>query len=124
PVSPPRGGFDLAIEAAGATEAVLTALGAVRRGGTVLQLGIPPTGSTLQLPGDLLVNSDVTLAASFGSTSAVWGRVVALLNAGRFRPDGLVTHAFGLADFERAFAELAEPRGRRGKVMLEIADAA
>jgi threonine dehydrogenase-like Zn-dependent dehydrogenase len=120
-VDPPPAGFDLAIEAAGSTDAVAAAVGAVRRGGTILQLGLPPAGSTLELPGDLLVNNDLTLAASFGYTSAAWARVVALLNEGVFRPGRLVTHTFGLAEFERAFAELAEPTGRRGKVMLEIA---
>ena len=117
----PPGGFDLAIEAAGSTDAVVAALGAVRRGGTVLQLGLPPTGSTLELPGDLLVNNDLTLAASFGYTSAAWSRVVALLNEGRFRPGRIVTHTYGLDDFERAFAELAETTERRGKILLEVA---
>lgn len=115
------GGFDLAIEAAGVPEAVGTAVRALRRGGTALQLGLPPAGSVLQLPGDLLVNNDLTLAASFGYTSAAWKRVVELLNAGRFRPGRLVTHTFGLDDFERAFAELAEPSGMRGKIVLELA---
>ena len=117
----PPAGFDLAIEAAGSTEAVSAAVGAVRRGGTILQLGLPPAGSTLELPGDVLVNNDLTLAASFGYTSAAWRRVVALLNDGTLRPGRLVTHRFALADFEHAFAELAEPTGRRGKVVLEIA---
>ena len=117
----PSAEFDLAIEAAGSTDAVVAAVGAVRRGGTVLQLGLPPAGSTLHLPGDLLVNNDLTLAASFGYTSAAWSRVVALLNAGTFRPGRIVTHTFALDEFERAFAELAEPTGRRGKIVLEVA---
>jgi threonine dehydrogenase-like Zn-dependent dehydrogenase len=117
----PPTGFDLAVEAAGSNDAVVAALGAVRRGGTVLQLGLPPAGSTLQLPGDLLVNNDLTLAASFGYTSAVWTRVVALLNEGRFRPGRIVTHTYGLEEFAQAFAELAEPTERRGKVVLEVA---
>jgi threonine dehydrogenase-like Zn-dependent dehydrogenase len=120
-LGPPPAGFDLAIEAAGATDAVAVALGAVRRGGTVLQLGLPPAGSTLQVPGDLLVNNDLTLAASFGYTSAAWARVVSLLNAGTFRPGRIVTHTYGLDEFEQALGELAEPTGRRGKIMLEVA---
>jgi hypothetical protein len=32
-----------------------------------------------------------------------------------------VTHTYGLDDFERAFAELAEPTQRRGKILLEVA---
>ena len=109
------------MEAAGSTDAVAVALGAVRRGGTVLQLGLPPAGSTLELPGDLLVNNDLTLAASFGYTSAAWARVVAMLNDGSFHPGRLVTHTFGLEDFEQAFAELAVPTGPRGKIMLDLA---
>jgi threonine dehydrogenase-like Zn-dependent dehydrogenase len=120
-IGAPPAGFDLAIEAAGSTDAVTAALGAVRRGGTVLQLGLPPAGSTLQLPGDLLVNNDLTLAASFGYTSAVWARVVALLNEGTFRPGRIVTHTYGLDEFAHAFAELAEPTGQRGKIVLEVA---
>jgi L-iditol 2-dehydrogenase len=114
------GGFDLAIEAAGATEAVVSAVRAVRRGGQVLTLGLPPTTSTLQLPGDLLVNNDLSIAASFGYTSAAWSRVVELMNAGTLRPGRLITHLFSLDDYTAAFGELAEPNGTRGKVMLEV----
>jgi 2-desacetyl-2-hydroxyethyl bacteriochlorophyllide A dehydrogenase len=118
---PPPSGFDFAIEAAGVTEATLTAIRSLRRGGTALLLGLPPAGTTLTLPADLLVNDDLSLVASFGYTTAGWGQVVALLNAGSFRPGRLVTHKFALADFDRAFAELATPSGTRGKVMLEVA---
>ena len=89
--------------------------------GAALLLGLAPTGSTLEVAADTLVNDDLSLVASFGYTTAAWLRVVALLNAGRYRPGRLVTHRFGLADFAQAFAELAEPTGRRGKVMLEVA---
>jgi threonine dehydrogenase-like Zn-dependent dehydrogenase len=118
--APPQG-FDLAIEAAGSTDAVAAAVAASRRGGKILHLGLPPAGSTLQLPGDLLVNNDLTLAASFGYTSSAWARVVGLLNSGAFRPGRIVTHTFALGEFEQAFAELAEPTGRRGKIVLEVA---
>ena len=117
----PPAGFDLAVEAAGATAATEAAIGSLRRGGTALLLGIPPAGSSLTLPADMLVNDDLSIVASFGYTSAAWARVVSLLNAGSLRPGPLVTHRFALADFERAFAELSEPSGMRGKVMLEPA---
>ncbi|MHB8468298.1 MAG: zinc-dependent alcohol dehydrogenase [Gaiellaceae bacterium] len=113
-------GFDLAVEAAGVPAAAETAVRSLRRGGTALLLGIPPAGSTVTLPADMLVNDDLSIVASFGYTSTAWTRVVGLLNAGRFRPGRLVTHRFALADFERAFAELAAPSGTRGKVMLEL----
>ena len=112
---------DLAIEAAGAVDAIATAIRAARRGGTVALLGLPPTGQTVELPADLLVNNDLTLAASFGYTSAAWARVVDLLNAGTIAPGRIVTHRFPLERFEDAFAVLAAPSGVRGKVVLDIA---
>jgi L-iditol 2-dehydrogenase len=117
----PSGIFDVAIEAAGDVGALATAVEAVRRGGQVLALGLPPTSSTLQLPGDLLVNNDLTLAGSFGYTAAAWARVVELLNAGTLRPGRLITHRFPLEEFASAFDELGTPSGARGKVMLEVA---
>jgi len=118
PVGPP---FDLVIEAAGSTAAIETAVGAARRGGTVLLLGLPPTGATVTLPADLLVNNDLTIAASFGYTSTIWARVVDLLNRGRIAPSRIVTHRYPLEAFAQAFETLTSPTGLRGKVMLEVA---
>jgi 2-desacetyl-2-hydroxyethyl bacteriochlorophyllide A dehydrogenase len=115
------GVFDLAIEAAGVPEAVVASIAAVRRGGAVTLLGLPPTGQTVELPADLIVNNDLTVVASFGYTSAAWGRVVDLVNAGRIQPGRIVTHRFPLEDYEQAFAALAVPEGTRGKILLEIA---
>ena len=116
----PDGVFDVAIEAAGRVDALATAVQSLRRGGQALVLGLPPTTSTLHLPGDMLVNNDLTLAGSFGYTAAGWARVVELLNSGSLQPGRLITHLFPLDDYEAAFEELATPVGSRGKVMLEV----
>ena len=113
-------GFDLVIEAAGVPETMTRAVGAARRGGRVLLLGLPAAGGTFELPADLLVNNDLTLVASFGYTSAAWSRVVQLINAGAIQPGLIVTHRFALADHAAAFAALARADGQRGKVMLEL----
>ena len=86
------GGYDLVVEAAGTTGAVLTALAGARRGGTVLLLGLPPHGATAAVPVDDLVNNDLTIRASFGYTSDAWRDVVRLLNAGQAQA-GLPGHA-------------------------------
>ena len=99
-------GYDLVVEAAGATAAVPTALAAARRGGAVLLLGLPPHGETAEVPVDDLVNNDLTIRASFGYTSAAWRDVVTLLNAGRLDLAFLVTHRFPLADYEEALRTL------------------
>jgi 2-desacetyl-2-hydroxyethyl bacteriochlorophyllide A dehydrogenase len=118
----PEGTFDLVIEAAGVPEAVGTAIAAARRGGTIGLLGLPPTGAAIELPADLLVNNDLTIAASFGYTSATWGRVVGLLNTGRLRPGRIVTHRFPLEHYPLALEALQATEGPRGKVLLAITD--
>jgi threonine dehydrogenase-like Zn-dependent dehydrogenase len=114
------GEYDLVVEAAGSTGAVLTALAAARRGGSVLLLGLPPHGETAAVPVDDLVNNDLTVRGSFGYTSSAWRDVVALLNTGRLELAFLVTHRFGLADWKQALDALRGTDSPRGKVLLEV----
>ncbi len=113
-------GYDLVVEAAGSVAAAATAVTAARRGGTVLLLGLPPHGQTVALAVDDVVNNDLAILGSFSYTAAAWRDVVGLLNTGLIRPGFLVTHRFGLADWEHAVACLRGGDGPRGKVVLEI----
>lgn len=113
-------GFDLVVEAAGANDAAVAAFAAARRGGTVVLLGLPPRGEPAPVAVDDLVNNDLTILASFGYTSGAWEDVVTLLNAGRIRPGFLVTHRFGLGEWEAALGTLRGAASPRGKVLLEI----
>jgi threonine dehydrogenase-like Zn-dependent dehydrogenase len=99
---------------------VLTALGAARRGGSVLLPGLPPHGETAAVPVDDLVNNDLTVRGSFGYTSSAWRDVVALLNTGRLGLAFLVTHRFALADWKQALDALRGSDSPRGKVLLEV----
>ncbi len=107
-------GYDLVIEAAGSTDAVLSALAAARRGGTVVLLGLPPHGATAAVPVDDVVNNDLIIRGSFGYTPAAFREVVTLLNAGLLELGFLVTHRFPLTEWR------ASPRG---KVMLTVGSA-
>lgn len=113
-------GFDLVIEAAGATAAAQEAVSRVRRGGTVLLIGLPPHGETMPLAVDDLVNNDLSVIGSFGYTPAAWRSVLALLNSGQLKPSCLITHRYRLADWEQAISTLRGTAGPRGKVLLEI----
>jgi threonine dehydrogenase-like Zn-dependent dehydrogenase len=120
-------GFDLVVEAAGATAAVQEAVSRVRRGGKVVLIGLPPHGQTAALAVDDLVNNDLTLIGSFSYTPASWRGVLALLNSGQLQPGWLITHRYPLASWEEAVQALrgvgavagnsGEPRG---KVLLDI----
>lgn len=112
--------FDLVVEAAGAPDAIRTALRAARRGGRVALLGYAGADVDAPLPVDDVVNDDLTIVSSFGYSAAAWRRTVELLNAGTFRPGALVTHRFPLDEHEAAFAALRAADGPRGKVILEL----
>jgi 2-desacetyl-2-hydroxyethyl bacteriochlorophyllide A dehydrogenase len=114
------GEYDLVVEAAGTTSAVLTALRAARRGGSVLLLGLPPHGQTAAVPVDDLVNDDLTVRGSFGYTSSAWRDVVGLLNSGRLELAFLVTHRFAVKDWAQALDALRGQDSPRGKVLLEV----
>lgn len=114
--------YDVVVEAAGSVEAAATAVAAARRGGTVLLLGLPPHGETVALGVDDTVNNDLAILGSFAYTARAWREVVRLLNAGLITPGFLVTHRFGLADWERAIACLRGGNGPRGKVLLDVSD--
>jgi L-iditol 2-dehydrogenase len=119
-VDRPMPGYDLVVEAAGTTEAGQAALGMVRRGGTVLLLGLPPHGQAIALAADDTVNNDLTVLGSFSYTPVAWRRVVALLNSGQLRPSALITHRYALAEWEQAVGALRGVAGPRGKVLLQI----
>jgi len=113
-------GYDVVVEAAGETAAALAAIGAARRGGVVVLLGLPPHGETGPVAFDGLVNDDLTILASFSYTSAAWAEVVALVNEGTIHPGRVVTHRFALEEWPAAIDTLRTATGPRGKVVLTI----
>ena len=113
-------GYDLVVEAAGSADAVVTAVAAARRGGTVVQLGLAGHGVTAPIPVDDIVDHDLTIIGSFGYTSSAWREVVALVNAGTLHPGFVVTHPFALDAWSSAIETLRGTEGPRGKVLLTI----
>jgi threonine dehydrogenase-like Zn-dependent dehydrogenase len=69
---------------------------------------------------DDAVNNDLSILGSFSYSASAWRAVVTLLNAGRLRPGFVITHRFGLADWERAIAVLRGAASPRGKVLVEL----
>jgi threonine dehydrogenase-like Zn-dependent dehydrogenase len=112
--------FDVIIEAAGHADAVTTALSSVARGGSITLLGLPPHGTQVAIVPDDFVNNDITLQGSFSYTRRAWDDVVSLLNDGEITPSFLVTHTFGIDDFDHAIDTLRSPApgAARGKVMM------
>jgi 2-desacetyl-2-hydroxyethyl bacteriochlorophyllide A dehydrogenase len=113
------GGFDLVVETAGAVPAVELAMRIVRPGGRVVLLGIAGEGRTLELPPDEIVLRDVELVGTVSYTSAVWGRMMRLVEKGSLDLDQLVTHRFPAGEFGAAFELMDRREGAVAKILLE-----
>jgi 2-desacetyl-2-hydroxyethyl bacteriochlorophyllide A dehydrogenase len=113
------GGLDVVVETAGAVPAVELATRIVRPGGRVILLGISGEGKELQLPADWIVLRDIELIGSVSYTSAVWGRMMRLVEGASLDLEPLVTHRFPAGEFEAAFELMDLREGTVAKILLE-----
>jgi 2-desacetyl-2-hydroxyethyl bacteriochlorophyllide A dehydrogenase len=113
------GGLDVVVETAGAVPAVELATRIVRPGGRVILLGISGEGKELQLPADWIVLRDIELIGSVSYTSAVWGRMMRLVEGAALDLEPLVTHRFPAGEFEAAFELMDLREGTVAKILLE-----
>jgi threonine dehydrogenase-like Zn-dependent dehydrogenase len=113
------GGLDVVIETAGAVPAVELATRIVRPGGRVILLGIAGEEKELELPADWIVLRDIELIGAVSYTSAVWGRMMRLVQAGLLDLEPLVTHRFPAWEFESAFELMDRREGTVAKILLE-----
>jgi L-idonate 5-dehydrogenase len=108
-----KGHFDVAFEASGAGAALVGALGAIRPGGTVVQVGV---GGEAALPLSALVAREARLVGTF-RFHAEFAHAVEVLAAGRLDPTPMLTEVVPAAEAVRAF-DLASDRRRAMKVQL------
>jgi 2-desacetyl-2-hydroxyethyl bacteriochlorophyllide A dehydrogenase len=112
--------YDLIIEAAGAPSRISAAIGQLVRGGTLLLLGYPGHQKTANIVVDDVINGDLNIIGSFGSSLAAWEKSVEMLNSGELDLGYLVTHKFKLSDFAEAIEALKSAPAPRGKIALII----
>jgi threonine 3-dehydrogenase len=109
-------GVDIAIDLSGDPGATNQALKALRCGGRVSLVGIPPGLVELDIYRDVILKG-AKIIGIFGRIRwQTWWQVRNLLGTGKFDPLSVVTHRFPLADFAKAI-ELAAS-GQAGKVLL------
>jgi L-iditol 2-dehydrogenase len=95
-------GPDLAVVASGSPKAIVQALGAVRKGGKVLLFGVPFKGSVLDYDISDGYNSELSILTSYGCTEKETRRALRLIASGEVDFAPLITHRFGLEDFDHA----------------------
>ena len=110
-----KGWFDVALEASGSGAALASAIGAVRAGGTIVQLGL---GGDASLPLNTLVAKEISLRGTFRFCEEfAWA--VRCITSGAIDVRPLLTETLPLAQAVAAF-DLATDRGRAMKVQLAL----
>lgn len=113
-------GADVCFEVIGLPAVMEAALGATRRGGTLVLVGIAPVGARLTLDANLLVLQEKTVRGSVygsGVPARDIPRLLDLYAAGRLRLDELVTARYPLSRINDAVAEMRT--GRAARVLVE-----
>lgn len=114
-----EGGADAAFEFVGDAAVVDQAVKSLRPGGSCTVVGVATDRLVLGLRQETLVRGELRLQGSFGCTPAELAELVGMLADGRLHLDGLVTHRFGLAQFDQAFRVLADKVGDPVRVVVQ-----
>lgn len=103
-------GVDIAVECAGAPDSLNVCLQAVRRGGTVVQVGIFHP-ATFEADFNRVVLNEVKIIGVYGRLWASWEKSLALIADGKVRTDLLISHELPLSEWEEAFRLLESGEG-------------
>ena len=111
-------GIDITIEAIGNPETLATAVKALRRGGTAVQVGIAPYGTQASVDMTLLLDERKLLGCYYGSLRPAYDipRYVDLYRAGRLLVDELITAEIGQNDINGALDQFERGEGIRSLV--------
>ncbi|PSP83334.1 alcohol dehydrogenase [Halobacteriales archaeon QS_1_68_17] len=109
-------GVDVVVEASGAPAAVGSAFDAVRRGGTVVLVGL---ADEAEIPIDVLdvIDSELDVHGSFRYANT-YDVAVDLLAAGRVDVAGIVDFEMGLAAVDDAFRRAMDPETVKGMITI------
>lgn len=91
-------GVDVAIVATSNTNALLSALGMVRKGGKVMLFGVPPKGSTVTIDLNHVFNNEIKLISSLAASDYDTREAFNLIESKRIDIARVITHRFPLDD--------------------------
>jgi threonine dehydrogenase-like Zn-dependent dehydrogenase len=113
---------DVALEMAGGERAATQAIGAVRRGGTVVLAGSTGTGPQLRdVELATVVRGELSILGSVATSGAVVHRAVSLLARGQVAVAPLVSGRVGLSRFEEAWRMFRQSGSEVVRVLLDPA---
>ncbi len=104
--SPLGDGYDVVIEATGATNVGEICVPLTRNGGTVLVYGVTRADDVIRYHPFDVFRREITIKGSFAEMTS-FGATIAALRTGRVKTDGIITHRFALDDYGKALDALA-----------------
>ena len=104
------GGAHLSLDALGSPVTCAGSVRSLRPRGRHVQVGLLPHGDT-PVPFDRVVALELELLGSHGMAAHAYPELLALVTAGRLRPDLLVTRTLGLDDAAQALRTVGEQPG-------------
>ncbi len=117
-------GADYVFEAVGAPSVQEECLHAARPGGTVVLVGLSPTGSTTDLPGAIITRQEKTIVGSYYGTCVAardFPRYARLYLDGVLDLDPLVSRTYPLEEINGAFSDMLTGSIARGIVLPDPA---
>ncbi len=108
-----KGTFDILYECSGAQAALIGAIGALRPGGVILQLGL---GGDMTLPMMQITAKELVLKGSF-RFHAEYATAISLMRKGLIDVKPLISETVALEDAEKGF-QLANDRTKAMKVQI------
>jgi L-iditol 2-dehydrogenase len=110
-------GADVVVEASGAEPSIKSTIDVVRRGGTVVLVGL---ASEAEVPIDVLelIDNEVDVHGSFRYKNT-YDAAVDLLADGEVDVEGIIDFESGLGDIEDAFRRAMEPTVVKGMISLD-----
>ncbi len=113
-----RDGYDAVLEMSGSPSAIALALKAVKNGGRLTAFGIPSRRVEVDWAGDLIFKGIRLYGIVGREIFQTWYLMDNLLRSGAVDVRPVMTHAFPMKDFKKAFSVLSSPERRCGKVLL------
>jgi (R,R)-butanediol dehydrogenase/meso-butanediol dehydrogenase/diacetyl reductase len=118
-LAPPRGPVSIAFDCAGKDGTMDLCIGAVKTGGRIgVVAGHMPTGRLAVRP---IQHKPVSIIGSLAYTQTAWDRTLALMNAGRYPAERIVTsHIRREQIAAEGFEALLDPAGKQLKILIEV----
>jgi L-iditol 2-dehydrogenase len=109
---------DKVVVCTGATQAALTALDCVDKGGTILFFAVPEPAVKVPVPINQFWRNEITIKTSYGAAPNDLAESLAILAEGKMNVEGMITHRLSLRQAAEGFRLMAEA-GESLKVILQ-----